>query len=138
MDDFDGRTVVATFTGSVRCRRDGGASPGLTLVGALVDRPQERLILTFVGAMPPELPPALSSPSIEALDDEGHYRIIDSSGDWRVTAQAAYAHRDVRAAFHQVVPPRRVPWKKRLLLRLLLLLAGNPAGRWMLRALRAR
>lgn len=107
----------------------------MTLTGAAADDPGETLILTFLGAAPEDLPRTLAAPSVVALDEQS-YRIASPPQQWRVCARTVHVHRDVTAAFYHVVPPRSVPRTRRVFWRLVLLLAGNRAGRRVLRALR--
>ncbi len=133
--DLGTQRPVAMFRGPVTCRREPGVCPGLTLIGAAADDPGETLILTFLGAAPEDLPRTLMAPSVVALDGQC-YRIASPPQQWRVWARTVYVHRDVTAAFCHAVPPRSVPWTKRLFWRLVLLLAGDRVGRRVLRALR--
>lgn len=137
MTDPQRQHLVTAFRGPVSCRRDGGVSPGLTLIGAPADGSADALILTIMGTAPQDLPRTLQAPSVETLDGQ-RCRITSSPREWVMSARALVAHRDVGAAFYQALPPRSVPWKKRLTWRLMLLLAGGRAGRRVLRALRAR
>ncbi len=133
--DLGTERPVATFRGPVTCRRDPGVFPGWTLTGAAADDPGETLILTFLGAAPQDLPQTLTAPSVVALDGQS-YLIASPPRQWRVCARTVHVHRDVTAAFYHAVPPRSVPWTRRLFWRLVLRLAGNRAGRRALRALR--
>ncbi len=137
MTDPDTQRVVAAFQGPVSCRRDDGVSAGLTLVGSAADSPGETLILSLIGAAPRDLPGTLPEARVIALDGQ-RYRIESPPREWLLVARAWFAHRDVGTRFYRAVPPRPVPWKKRLFLGLVLLLAGGRLGRRMLRALRGR
>lgn len=137
MTDPETQRVVAAFQGPVTCQRENGVSAGMTLVGAAADSPGETLILTLVGTAPCELPGTLPAARVIALDGQ-RYRIESPPGEWPLSARSMYAHRDVGRTFYRAVSPRPVPWKKRLFLRLVLLLAGGRLGRRMLRALRGR
>ena len=135
MTDLGTERPVAGFRGPVTCRRDPGVRPGLTLTGAAADDSGETLIVTFLGAAPQDLPRTLPAASVVALDGQS-YRITSAPQQWPVCARTVHVHRDVTAAFYHAVPPRPVPWTRRLFWRLVLLLAGERAGRRVLRALR--
>ncbi len=128
---------IITFRDGVSCRRDPQGPLGLTLAGRSRDRPDEWASVAFSGPAPEGLPEALENPSVEAVDD-GTYRITCEGGEWPVAATAIHLHRDVAAAFYRVVPPRRPRWSRRVFWRFVLGLAGNPAGRRLLLALRRR
>lgn len=137
MTDLETQRVVAAFQGAVSCRREDGAAAGMTLVGAAADNPGERLILTLMGTAPCDLPGTLPAAKVIALDGQ-RYRIESPPREWLLSARSMHAHRDVGTTFYRAIPPRSVPWKKRLFLRLVLLLAGARLGRGLLRALRGR
>jgi hypothetical protein len=123
---------VAMLRDPVLCR---ATADGLTLRGAAADSAEETLILTLVGAMPGGLPGRLGATAVHALED-GRYRIASASGEWVVAATSRHLHRDVGVAFRRAIPPRRVPLVKRLFWRTVMALAGNPAGKRLLLALR--
>jgi len=85
----------------------------------------------FRTAAPEDLPEALEELTVDKLD-ASHYRITAQGRDWIVAAGSCHVHRDVAAAFYRAIPPRRVPWSKRVLWRLLLAAAGTSAGKWLL------
>ena len=130
------RTLI-TFRDGVSCRREPQGPLGLTLSGRSHDRPDERASLAFSGSAPEGLPEALENATVEQLDD-GTYRIACEGGEWLVSATAVHLHREIATAFYRVVPPRPAPWRRRIFFRMVLGLAGNPAGRRLLLALRRR
>lgn len=129
--------LVAVFRGTVTCAGEAGPSPGLTLRGASAEAAGEELILTFVGAAPEDLPAVLEAVSVVSVD-AGCYRIHSPPRQWLVWARALYVHRDMRAAFFEAVPARRVPFGKRLFWRVVLGLARWPACLRLLGRLRGR
>ncbi|HUI59092.1 MAG TPA: hypothetical protein VLX90_02650 [Steroidobacteraceae bacterium] len=126
----DTTTRVLNFHGAVSCRREPGTQ-GLTLTGRTADRPEETVTVEFRTAAPEDLPEALEELTVDKLD-ASHYRITAQGRDWIVAAASCHVHRDVAAAFYRAIPPRRVPWSKRVLWRLLLAAAGTSAGKWLL------
>lgn len=123
---------VAVFRGPVACRR---AANALTLSGAAADSADDRLILTFICQLTPDVPAALSGASIRAVDQH-RYLIVSGSQELIVEAAALHVHRDVGNAFYRAIPPRPVPLKKRLFWRVVLALAGSRTGKRLLLALR--
>jgi hypothetical protein len=123
---------VAVLRDPVVCR---ATADGLTLRGAAADSTEETLILTLVGAVPGGFPGRLGATAVHVLED-GRYRIASASGEWVVEATSLHLHRDVGVAFRRAIPPRRVPLMKRLFWRVVMALAGNPAGKRLLLALR--
>lgn len=132
MPDAPAPRTLAAFRGPVRCARHPGA---LVLTGADADSAQERLILSFVGRGLPEVADSLRDPAVLALGDD-RYRIRTSARSWEIEARSVHLHRDIGKAFYRAIPPRRVPLRKRLFWRLVLMLAGTRAGRRVLLALR--
>jgi hypothetical protein len=122
----------AEFRGEVACSRTANA---LILSGVAADCADDRLILTFISASIPDIPHSLTAVSVHALDGR-HYRIASGSGDLVVEAASLHVHRDIGRVFYRAIPPRRVPLKKRLFLRLVLWLAGSSAGKRVLSSLR--
>jgi hypothetical protein len=53
-----------------------------------------------------------------------------------IDARAVHVHREIATAFYGAIPPRRVPWTKRLFWGLVLGLAGSSWGKRVLLALR--
>ena len=124
--------VVETlhFPGWISCRRDGEGPLGLILVGRTQDRPDEPVQLAFACSAPPDLPEALEDTTVERL---GPHRYRVSSGDRSWTLDAvAHLHREVATAFYRALPPRPVPFRKRLFWRVMLALAANPMSRRLL------
>jgi hypothetical protein len=131
------REPLVTFLDGVSCRRDPQGPLGLTLFGRARDRPEENVSVAFSGAAPEGLPEALEGATVEQLD-EATYRIACEGAEWRVSATAAHVHREIATAFYRVVPPRPARWSRRLFWRIVLRLAGHPASRRLLFALRGR
>lgn len=122
------------FRGWISCRRDGEGPLGLILVGRTQDRPDEAVQLAFACPAPADLPEALEDGVVERVGDR-EYRISSGDRSWTLRA-VAHLHREVATPFYKALPPRAVPWRKRLFWRVMLWLAARPAGRWLL--LRAR
>jgi len=122
------------FRGWISCRRDGEGPLALILVGRTEDRPDEVVQLAFAGVAPVDIPEALEDVTVEQVADR-RYRISSGDQSWTLDA-VAHLHRDVAAVFYRVLPPRPVPWQKRLFWRVVLSLAAHPAGRWLLQRAR--
>ena len=135
MSDPNGQHVRAEFVGSVTCVRSGGAA--LTLSGAARDAPAERLVLTFLGVTPGEMPATLAAARVTAVGGQV-YRLESPPEHWVIRARALHLHRDVQTAFFQAIPPRRVPLSQRLFWRVLLRLAAHRSGLRLITALRGR
>jgi hypothetical protein len=135
--DTQADRLIAVFRGTVICVRETGVSPGLTLRGVSAANVQERLIVTFLGDVPQDLPERLAAPSVQAVDAQC-YRIDSPPRQWLIRARALHVHRDVGAEFFRAVPPRAVPPRKRLFWTVVLAMARSRAGVWLLRALRRR
>ena len=121
--------TVLRFRGEVECRRDPSSPLGLTLVGA-VDS-DEVALLAFLGNAPEDLPGRLAAVRVERLG-EAQYRIAADDRSWPVRASRIFLHRDVARAFYAALPPRKVPWRKRLLWRGVLAALATPLGRrWL-------
>jgi hypothetical protein len=126
--------TLATFRGPVSCTRAAHA-PELTLSGITAQRPDEPAALAFSGAVPADFPATLADAVVESLSG-GQYRITSAGRSWLLSAAAVHLHFEIAAQFYRAIPPRRVPWMKRVLWRALLILAGSRAGVAVLRALR--
>ena len=126
--------VLATFRGPVSCRRACGPL-ALTLAGFTAERPGEPTTLTFGAPPPQDFPDALEDALIECLAP-GEYRVTGAAGAWRIAASAVHVHTEVGAAFYRAVPPRPVPWGRRVFWRAVLALAASRAGLAALRVLR--
>lgn len=131
----DARRIVR-FRGGVSCRRDEGAL-GLTLIGRTLERPEEVATLAFVSSAPANLPEALEDATVEQTGS-GRYRIWSGRREWLVTARSTHLHREVSTTFYRAIPPRVVPWNKRLFWRVILAVAASPLGKRLLLALRRR
>ncbi len=126
--------LLATFTGPVSCAR-AAQVPGLTLQGDTAEAPGEYTTLGFSAAAPADLPAALPDAVVEHLGGL-HYRIRTAGREWLIEAPAVHLHREIAAAFYRAIPPRPVPWVRRLFLSAVLVLAASRAGMAALRALR--
>ncbi len=135
MSDPDSPHVLAEFVGSVTCECRSGAA--LTLRGAALDAPAERLVLTFLGVTPGEVPATLAAARVTAVGGQD-YRLESPPEHWVIRARALHMHRDVQTAFFQAIPPRRVPLVKRLFWRVVLQLAAHRSGLRLITALRGR
>jgi hypothetical protein len=126
--------VLAAFRGPVSCTRTAGV-PALTLSGKSAQAPGGETALAFSAATLPDLPETLQDAVIERLGG-GQYRIVSAAREWLITASAAHLHREIAAEFYRAIPPRRVPWRKRLFWRAVLALAASRVGLAALRTLR--
>jgi hypothetical protein len=118
------------FLGWISCRRDGEGPLGLILVGRTRERPEEAVQMAFACPAPADLPDALEDASVEQLGSR-QYRLTSGDRSWTLDG-IAHVHREVATAFYKALPPRPVPLQKRLFWRVLLGLATNPVGRWLL------
>jgi len=127
--------TLATFRGSVRCERSSGA-PALTLTGMTLESPGEPTALTLSAAAPlADCPEMIEDAIVERLSGE-HYRIRSGACEWSVEAKAVHLHREIAERFYGAIPPRPVPWAKRLFWRLVLALAASRTGLAALKMLR--
>jgi hypothetical protein len=126
--------LLATFRGPVSCTR-AALAPGLTLQGDTAEAPGEYTTLGFSAAAPADLPAALPDTVVEHLGAV-QYRIRTAGREWLIEASAVHLHREIAAAFYRAIPPRPVPWLRRLFLSAVLTLAASRAGMAALRALR--
>jgi hypothetical protein len=125
---------LVAFRGRVTCTRTAGV-PVLTLSGTSAQPPGGEAALAFSASAVPELPDTLQDASVEPLGG-GRYRIVSAPREWLISASAAHLHREIAAQFYRAIPPRPVPWRKRLFWRVVLTLAASRAGLAALRALR--
>jgi hypothetical protein len=126
--------LLVRFRGPVSCRW-AAQPPALTLSGNTAEPPGEGALLALSAAAPAECPAALEDAVVERLGD-GQYRITSAARSWLIRAAAVHLHFEVAAQFYRAIPPRRTPWRKRVLWRIVLVLAGSRAGLAALRALR--
>jgi hypothetical protein len=126
-----GQPRIIRFRGWISCRRDGEGPLGLILVGRTVQhRREETVQLAFSCRAPVDLPDALEDARVEFLGDNRH-RVVSGDRSWTLHG-AAHVHREVASAFYKALPPRPVPWQKRVFWRVMLALAANPLGRKLL------
>jgi hypothetical protein len=126
----------ASFAGPVRCTP--APDPlGLTLTGQLQGTPPGPGLVAFHGAAPADIPATLTDVRVEQLA-RSRYRIAAQAREWLIEAQALHVHRDVGEAFCRAIPPRPVPWRRRLFWRVVLWLAASHRGMALLRRLRGR
>ena len=119
------------FRGWISCRRDGEGPLGLILVGRTSQhRRDEAVQVAFSCPAPVDLPEALEDARIEFLGDRRH-RLTSGDKSWTLDG-AVHVHREVAGAFYKAIPPRPVPWRKRLFWRVMLGLASTPLGRRLL------
>ena len=128
---------VMTFRGGVSCRRDSSGPLGLTLIGWTADYPDERATVAFSGRAPETLPEVLEDPTVYRID-ERHYRIESAPREWVVEATSVHVHREIATSFYRAIPPRIVPWSKRLFFRVVLAMMSSSWGKRVLLALRGR
>jgi len=121
---------LTRFRGWISCRRDGEGPLGLILVGRTEDRPDETVQMAFACPAPVDLPEALEDAAVERVHAT-EYRVTSGDRSWTLLAPA-HVHREVSGVFYKALPPRPVPWRKRLFWRVLLELASRPLGRRLL------
>jgi hypothetical protein len=109
------------FRGWICCRRDADGPLGLVLVGRSTDRPEEIVHYAFSGQAPADMPDALEDAVVEQLG-ERRYRISSGEKEWVLDA-AGHLHREIATAFYRAIPPRAVPWRKRVFWHVVLKLA---------------
>ena len=109
------------FRGWVSCRRDGEGPLGLILVGRTMDRPDEVVHLAFSSRAPGDLPDALEDAIVERVG-ERRWRVASGGREWLLEG-AAHLHREIAGAFYRAIPPRAVPWRKRIFWQVVLKLA---------------
>jgi hypothetical protein len=126
--------VLAAFRGPVSCTRSA-CVPALTLSGASALPASGEMALAFSAASLPDLPDTLQDAVVEQLG-RGQYRIVSAAREWLISARAVHLHREIAAEFYRAIPPRPVPWRKRLFWRAVLALAASRAGLAALKALR--
>src|SRR5215469_15122540 len=134
---------LESFRGAVTAARAVHAPLGLILIGTSAGsatQPGEPTQLAFSGAAPAALPAELRDVAV-SQPEGSRYRLDGTNpggerGEWLLEARAAHLHHDVGAAFYRALPPRPVPWSRRLLWALLLRLAASRAGLSLLTALR--
>ena len=61
---------------------------------------------------PADLPQTLQDAIVERLDAR-HYRIVSAGRQWRIEA-IGHVHREVGDKLCEALPPRPVPWRKRI------------------------
>jgi hypothetical protein len=122
---------IIRFRGWISCRRDGEGPLGLVLVGRTTEnRHEEATQVAFSCPAPDGLPEALEDARLEFLGGHRH-RLTSGNQSWTLEG-ASHVHREVASAFYKALPPRPVPWQKRLFWRVMLALAANSLGRKLL------
>jgi hypothetical protein len=122
---------VIHFRGWISCRRDGEGPLGLIIAGrALQNHHDEGVQLAFSCRAPVDMPEALEDAYVEFLGDN-RYRVTSGDRSWTLQGPV-HVHREVAAAFYKALPPRPVPWQKRVFWRLMLALAANSFTRKLL------
>lgn len=125
-----GKSEIVRFSGWISCRRDGEGPLGLILIGRTTDRPQEGVQMVFACVPPADIPDALEDAVVERLGPR-RYRLTSGDRSWMLDG-TAHLHREISSVFYKALPPRAVPFRKRLFWRVLLALAANPVGRLLL------
>jgi hypothetical protein len=124
-------TRTLHFRGWISCRRDGEGPLGLILVGRTTQhRREEAVQIAFSCPAPVDLPEALEDARLEFLGGRRH-RLTSGDKSWTLEGPV-HVHRDVAGAFYKAIPPRPVPWRKRVFWRVMLGLARTPLGRRLL------
>jgi hypothetical protein len=128
---------LTSFSGVVTCTRAAGV-PELTLCGRSAGPAAAPTTLAFSAAASPELPelPERLQDAVIERVGSGQYRIRSAARAWLISASAAHLHHDVGVKFYTAIPPRAVPWRKRVFWSVVLALAATSAGLALLRALR--
>lgn len=114
------------FRGWCCCRRDGEGPLGLILSGR-TEEPDEAVHVAFAATAPVDLPDELEEVTIEFLDAR-RSRISSAGREWIIEGPA-HVHREIATVFYRAIPPRPVPWHKRLFWRVVLGLARWPPTR---------
>ena len=138
--------LLVRFRGPVSVEREPHAALGVTLAGEceFASPPLARAEPTrvaFSGVAGAALPGALEDVTVSRAAP-GHYDIdaAPTAGTAHksvsLAARAAHVHHDVGAWFYRALPPRPVPLARRILLGLILKLAGSRTGLKLLAALR--
>jgi len=131
--------ALASFRGTVRCERSNRAHTlilsGVSADSLSADTGGEETALILSASAPVECPDTLDEAVVEHLGGR-QYRIRSAAREWLVEAAAVHLHREVAAAFYRAIPPRAVPWRKRLFWRGVLALAASRPGLAALRMLR--
>jgi hypothetical protein len=123
---------ILRFKGPVRWEAGPGPA-GLTLVGHIVepDGGMTPAQLSLGGLAPPQLPPILNDLTFEALTAQD--MVLRSGGrEWPLRGRTWQLHRDVGAMFFAAIPPRPMPWSRRLGWTVMLGLVASGPGRWLL------
>ena len=127
---------IVSFSGPVSCRREASVL-GLTLIGRTAERSGEVVSLALPGVAPSGLPEVLEDVSVDRLDAH-EVRICSGRKEWLMQARTWHLHSEVASAFYRAIPPRAVPWHKRLFWRLVLSMMNHAAGKRLLLMLRRR
>jgi hypothetical protein len=139
---------VIQFKGRVFCGRQSDGPLGLVLTGVSQDRPNEAVQVAFSCAAPADLPAELVDAKLEFCG-AGRHRLTEEALNRRAAEKKTeketaagrrswelhgpvHVHREVLTAFYQAIPPRVVPFRKRLFWRVMLGLAANPLARRLL------
>ncbi len=128
-------SLVAALRGPVTCVRTANA---LILSGAAADSADDRLILTFIA------PVDCRHPGLADRGQRARPRRASLSHHFAVwrdascEATSVHVHRDIGKAFYRAVPPRPVPFAKRMFWSLVLALAGSRTGKRVLASLRRK
>ncbi len=115
--------------GAIECRRTGASF--VTFIGHTEGG--ERAYVTLAVRAPADLPPRIDDGDVDLLDG-GRCRVSMAGREWHLDSRQLLVHRDVSGPFYSALPPRRVPFAKRLLYWIMLTAAGSgPGRRWLSR-----
>ena len=119
--------TLAVFKGTAKVVRRPQSALSFAIEGTAAELTPDgdagqKLILGFTRAPERVSGDSLTDLHIES-QGEGRYRLRASEGVFDVADARHFLHRDAGPAFYRVLPPFSVPWTKRALWRVLLILA---------------
>ena len=105
------------------------------LSGSRVDG--TRLLVDIAGAAASELPLRLSDAVLEPAGPEG-WQLSGGGRSFLLPHSRIFVHEDLGAAMQAAIPPRRVPWSRRIFWQIVFLLMRSDTTRaWLLRRYRS-
>ena len=108
---------------------------GWRLSGSRVDG--ARLLVDIAGSAAPELPSRLSDAVLEPAGPDG-WQLIGGGRSFLLPHSRVFVHEDLGAAMQAAIPPRRVPWSRRIFWQIVFLLMRSDTTRaWLLRRYRS-
>jgi hypothetical protein len=124
---------ILRFEGPVKWEAGPGPA-GLTLLGRIVEPDGQTTAaqLSLICREAPDLPANLLQDLTVETPSAGEVLLRSGAREWRVHCNTWQLHRDVGETFYAAIPPRRMPWTRRLSWRLLLGVAATSPGRWLL------